>query len=171
MGIVTRKMALRVRKVIAFEPDPWILPALRANVSDLDNVKIEAAAAGLSENVVRLYRHVKFKENPVAYSESSSVIATKNNVTDKEVVEVRQINFINYLENLHVDIGILKVDIEGAEVDLLEALLRRRDLLNRIDYIFAETHERKIPTHIHRVRALRRKAHGIERPYINLYWH
>ena len=50
--------------MIAFEPDPWAYAALQSNVADLDNVKIENAAAGTSEWPVLLYRHARFEENP-----------------------------------------------------------------------------------------------------------
>ena len=86
-------------------------------------------------------------------------------------IEVRQINFISYLENLDEDIGILKIDIEGAEVELLEALFDRPDILKRVHHIFAETHERRILGHESRVNALHERAHRIIKPHINLYWH
>ena len=80
-------------------------------------------------------------------------------------------DFIHYLEDLDEDIGILKIDIEGAEVDLLEILFDRPKILERIHYIFAETHETRISGHEPRVEALREKAQRIERPRINLHWH
>ena len=107
---------------------------------------------------------------PYSNSESSSVIASKRNVVSKGAIEVRQIDFIKYLENLDKDIGILKIDIEGAEVDLLEALFERPDILKRIDRIFMETHETKIPDHKRRVQALRKKAHSMKKPKFNFYW-
>ena len=171
LGVYTRMMASHTRRVIAFEPDPWTLAELRANVADLDNVMIENAAAGTSEKSAYLYRHPGFDDDPVSRSEASSVIAGKNDVTEEGAVEVRQIDFVRYLEDLDDDIGILKIDIEGAEVDLLEALFDRPDLMGRISYIFAETHERRIPDHKPRVKALRARARRLDRPYINLYWH
>ncbi len=75
------------------------------------------------------------------------------------------------MEALDEDIGILKIDIEGAEVDLLEVLFERPDFLTRIDFIFAETHEARIPGHKERVEALRKRARMIEGTRINLYWH
>ena len=170
IGAHTRKMALGTKQVIAFEPDPWAHTALQANVADLDNVRIENAAAGMCEKKVLLYRHARFADNPVLYSESSSVIAGKKNVTEEGAVEVRQIDFIGYLEDLDEDIGVLKMDIEGAEVDLLESLFDRPDILARIDHIFAETHENRIPGHKQRVNALHEKARSIKRPCINLWW-
>ena len=142
----TRKMASSSKQVIAFELDPWSLAALYPNNADLDNVRIENAAAGTSERVVLLYRHAKFGEDPTFYSESSSVIASKRNVSEEKV-------------------------IEGAEVELLEALFDRPGSLERVHHIFAETHENKIPGHESCVSALQKRAHRIKKPHINLYWH
>ena len=171
LGVYTRMMASHARQVIAFEPDPWTLAELRANVADLHNVKIENAAAGTSEKSVYLYRHPNFEEDPVSCSEASSIIASKKDITTEGALEVRQVNIVRYLEDLDADIGILKIDIEGAEVSLLEALFDRPDLMRRISHIFAETHEWLIPAHKPRVRALRARARRMELPFINLYWH
>ena len=171
IGEFTRKMAFGAKQVIAFEPDPWAHAELLANVADLNNVKIENAAAGTCEKMVLLYRHAKFEDDPVRYSESSSVIASKSNVTEDGAVEVRQIDFIGYLEELDEDIGVLKIDIEGAEVDLLESLFDRSDILGRIDHIFVETHETRLLSHKTRVNALRERVQTIKRPRVNLYWH
>lgn len=170
VGVHTKRFASIAKQVIAFEPDPYILALLRANVADLDNVKIVNAAASTSEGVIHLYRHVRFDKNPEFYSRSSSIVSSKNNVKTENAVEVRQVDFIKYLEDLDEDIGILKIDIEGAEVELLEALFNRPDIMKRIDYIFAETHENRIPGHEQRVNALRKLALEIKRPRINLDW-
>ena len=171
IGEVTRKMASGTKRVVAFEPDPWACAALHRNVADLDNVKIENAAAGTSEGTVLLYRRAGFENDPAVNSQSSSVIAEKCNVVEEGAVEVRQIDFIGYLEDLDEHIGLLKVDIEGAEVDLLEALFDRPDILKRINFIFAETHETRIPGHEARVAALRERARPMKQPNVNLYWH
>ena len=170
IGEYTRKMASGTKQVIAFEPDPWAYAKLQTNVADLDNVKIENAAAGTSESTVLLYRHARFDENPALNSQSSSVISGNSNLSEEGAIEIQQVDFIRYLENLNEDIGLLKMDIEGAEVDLLEALFDRPDILNRIDHIFAETHERLILGYKLRVNALRERAKLIKQPYINLYW-
>lgn len=170
IGEYTRKMALGTKQVIAFEPDPWAYAELQANVADLDNVKIENVAAGTSERTVLLYRHARFEENPALNSQSSSVISGNSNLSNEGTFEIQQVDFIRYLENLNENIGLLKMDIEGAEVDLLEALFARPDILKRIDHIFAETHERLILAHEPRVNALRERAKLTKQPYINLYW-
>ena len=171
VGEYTIKMASGAKQVIAFEPDPWAYAALHRNVADLNNVKIENAAAGASDGTVLLYRRAGFDDDPAFNSQSSSIVAGKSNVTQEGAIEVRQIDFIGYLENLDEDIGVLKMDIEGAEVDLLEALFDRPDILKRIDFIFAETHETRIPGHETRVAALRERARLTNQPRVNLYWH
>ena len=171
IGEYTRKMATCTKHVIAFEPDPWAHAALRTNVADLHNVSIVKAAVGTCDKQVLLYRHPQFNENPSLFSESSSVIASKINVVDDTSIAVHQVDFIRYLEELDEDIGVLKIDIEGAELELLEALFDRADLLARIDYIFAETHETRISGHGPRVTELQERAKRIGRPSVNLYWH
>lgn len=171
MGKFTRMMASKARQVIAFEPDPWSLAALRANLADLDNIRIEDAAAGTKEDKVLLYRAAGFEKNPAAHSQASSVVAREGLVAAAGSVEVRQIDFIRYLEDLNEDVGILKIDIEGAEVELLEALFDRPDILRRISFIFAETHERVYANHKQRVAALRERAKRLEQPRVDLDWH
>ena len=169
-GTYTRKMASVAKQVISFEPDPWAHAMLEVNVADLDNVRIENVAADTREGSVLLYRHARFAEDPAVYSISSSIITGKKNVASEGAVEVRQVDFIRYLENLDEEIGVLKIDIEGAEVDLLEVLLDRPDIMERINWIFAETHESRIPAQGSRVKSLRERARGMQRPVINLHW-
>lgn len=171
VGLYTKKMASAAKRVIAFEPDPWAFAQLRAGVAGLENVTIVNAAAGADEKKVLLYRDARFEKDPASYSISSSVIVGKWKITEKNAVEVRQVDFIRYLEDLDDDVGVLKIDIEGAEVDILESLFERPDILARIENIFVETHEKRIPAHKQRIYVLDEKAQNIERPYINLSWH
>ena len=169
-GKYTKQMATEAKKVIAFEPDPWACAALRDNLAGLDNVKIECAAAGTHDGKVLFYRHARVNDDPGRYSQSSSVVSAKTNIAGGAALEVQQIDFIRYLEWLDEDIGILKIDIEGAEVDLLEALFDKPEVLDRIAFMFVETHEKRIAGHAPRVEALRRRAMQIECPRINLNW-
>jgi hypothetical protein len=62
------------------------------------------------------------------------------------------------------------MDIEGAEVDLLEELMKTPDVMDRIHYIFAETHETRIPEHVDRVMRLRQETAQLTQPRVNLFW-
>ena len=171
VGTYTRKMASVAKQVISFEPDPWAHAMLEVNVADLDNVRIENVAAGTREG-----RGSSLPPCPVC-GRSRRLLhlgfhryRARRMSPAKEAVEVRQVDFIRYLENLNEEIGVLKIDIEGAEVDRLEALLDRPDIMERINWIFAETHESRIPAHGSRVELLRERVQGMQRPEINLYW-
>jgi FkbM family methyltransferase len=171
VGAFTRRLAEFSREVIAFEPDPWSLEQLQRNVSQLPNVKIIEAAVGVEDGTAKLFRRGNFDEDPEINSLSSSTVEEKINVSADNFISVPQIDLIRYIEAIQGDIGILKIDIEGAEVEILEKLFLREDLLNRINFIFVETHEKKIPGHMKRVAKLRKMARAMKQPKINLYWH
>ena len=170
VGVYTKKMAVAARQVIAFEPDPCAYSQLVSNVANLNNVRIENAAAGTGEGTVHLYRHSEFESDPVSMSKSSSILSLGKHLNMERAIEVRQIDFIKYLEDLDEDIGVLKIDIEGAEVELLEVMFDRPDILSRIDYVFAETHEWFLADQISRVSALRERSCRMERPIVDLEW-
>ena len=176
VGVYTRKMAQGIggggekpKLVIAFEPDPWTCARLQENVSGLDNVRIEEAAVGTRDGKVLLYRHLLFLQDRVFHSASTSVFSRKK-LDKNSPVEARQVDFLKYLEELKDPVGVLKIDIEGAEIELLEALFDRPELLGRIDYIFAEMHGRFTESLRLRVRRLRKRAKRIRQPRINLKW-
>ncbi len=173
VGEYTRLLAKHAKQVIAFEPDPLLLERLGENLSGLTNVQIENTAVGVVTKEVLLYRHKEFEQDPIKLSQANStqIQMTCPHLDSKNSVKILQIDFLHYLENLQGSIGILKMDIEGAEVELLEALFDRTDLLERIDYIFAETHERLFKESRPRVKKLRERAKLIQRPRINLDWH
>lgn len=170
IGDATRLMASNTKRVIAFEPDPWAFTTLKANVADLGNVVLENTAVGTSNCTIRLFRHPLFDEDPSRYSIATSAFPGKTDVDENVSYQVQQIDFVRHVRDLDEEIGVVKINIEGAEVDLLEAMFDQRDLLGRIRFIFADTHERRIREQYPRVKALRARARELKRPYINLFW-
>ncbi|WP_227287628.1 FkbM family methyltransferase [Boseongicola sp. H5] len=171
VGEYTLRMARNASEVIAFEPDPWTVGVLRNAVAAQPNVAVVEAAAGTRDGTIRFFRHMDFETDRVSKSQSGTIYAEKDNVDKTVAIDVVAVDFLAYLRALNRDVGVLKMDIEGAEVDLLEQLLNAPDVLGRIRYIFAETHEDKIPGHRPRVDALRRRAADLASPVINLNWH
>lgn len=163
-------LAATASKVFAFEPDPWTVEKLRENVSGYDNVEIIAAAAGAEAGKAQLFRHVDYADNPETMSQSSSVVSGFQHIDSQgEHFEVDVVNILAFIEDNDLSVGILKIDIEGAELPLLEALFES-PVLSRIDYIFCETHEQHLVELRPRFAALRKKAKRIKRPIINLDW-
>lgn len=169
LGTHARRMAAVAARVYAFEPDPWTAARLRENLSDLENVEVIEAAAGTKDGTIQLYRAPGFDDDPAAQSLSSSVMAGKQNIDTAQPIDVRVIDFAAFLRDLNRDIAVLKIDIEGAEVPLLEHLLDD-PVLARIGHIFVETHESRVPDLAPRSEALRRRARKIAHPVINMDW-
>lgn len=169
IGTHTRRLAAHCGRVIAFEPDPWTAARLRENTADLGNVDVIEAAAGTEEGGVTLYRALAYADDPEKYSESTSVFAEKSNVDPGNRIDVKQIDFPAFLASLDTPVGVLKIDIEGAEVPLLETLFDH-PACDRVGWIFCETHETRLPDLAERTRALRLRARGMSRPVVNLDW-
>ncbi|MBM7068754.1 FkbM family methyltransferase [Actibacterium sp. 188UL27-1] len=169
LGVMTCKMAAVAETVYAFEPDPWTVAQLRDAVRDLPNVEVIEAAAGTEAGMLPLYRSAKFDHDPEKGSLSATLIAEKTNVTETPAAEVQQVDFPAFIRDLDRDVAIIKIDIEGGEVALLEALLED-PVLTRIGHIFVETHETRVPALAARSITLRRRVRGMTRPRICMDW-
>jgi FkbM family methyltransferase len=169
LGDFTVQMADHAARVYAFEPDPWTAQRLRDRVSDLGGVEVIEAAAGAEDGTIRLYRSPDFARDPDLASQSASVMSAKRNVDVGSAIEVRQVDFPRWLEALEADVAVIKIDIEGAEVALLERLFDS-PALSRVGHLFVETHESRIPELAARTEALRARATGMTRPVVNMDW-
>lgn len=157
VGRFTRMMAAKGATLHAFEPDPYAFSRLCESTAHLPSVIRHNQAVGVGKGTVKLFRSPSFDEAPEEASISSSVFADKVNVDEEKYVEVEQIDFASFLRNLERPVRLLKVDIEGAEVPLLEHLIEN-GLLEKADFTFVETHETRIPALAERTAELRKTA-------------
>lgn len=169
VGSVTVRLASRAGKIFAFEPDPWAVERLREATRDLSNVTVIEAAVGDRDGSITLHRALDFDEHPEASSVATTVMCGQHGPVGR-THEARLVDLSRFFESLGTRIAILKMDIEGAEVSVLERLLERSDL-DRIDHIFVETHELLFPELLARTEALRERVAGIRSPFINMDWH
>ena len=169
-GVYTELLAQHCDFVHAFEPEPNVVKKLKKTLADYKNVQIHEVAACTKDCKIKLFHRNEFNKHTLEGCQGSSTFSQKNNVNPEDYIFAQGINFLEFLENLDCEVGIIKMDIEGGEVDLLELMLERDDLLEKIDFIFVETHEKKIPNQLKRVRSLRAKVLKLKRPRINLYW-
>ncbi|WP_415921338.1 FkbM family methyltransferase [Tateyamaria sp. SN6-1] len=171
VGDITRQMAATGADVICFEPDPAAFAALEANTATLSNVTLHPKAASTSDTRMMLRRSTNWEdEDALSHTVASSIARVDKDMSDAQGVMVDVVDLPAFLHALDRDIRILKMDIEGAEWDLLQALLDH-PVLARIDCIFVETHERYDPVRcIPLFERLQDRAEAMARPYINLYW-
>ena len=175
VGDVTAQLATSGAHVHAFDPDPYCIETLQKRFADTPNVTIHAAALGTSEGIIQLMRAVNFDENPKGASVKSTVLDGGRMIDEDKghAIDVRLMDFPAFLNTLlaeHGEIAFVKMDIEGAELDLLEAM-EEQQLFEKIRLTVAETHENKFKELRPRFRALRERmseAYPITR--VNLDW-
>ncbi len=169
-GVFTQRFADTGADVIAFEPDPHAFALLTARVGARPNVRLIPAAAGARADMLKLYRRTDFDASPDARTTSSSLFADKHKMDEGKAVQVEVMDFPAFLADLNRDVALLKIDIEGAEVPLMEALLTS-PALSRVNRMFIESHERVVRSLAGRTRALKARTRGMTRPVINWDWH
>ena len=140
VGKFTKIFLKKEFKVHAFEADPIAINELKKNCGDDENLKLFEVAVGIKNESKKLYRYRKFDPANPETTIGSSVLSFRRG-KDKPFVEIKCIDFIDYLKNIENKIALLKMDIEGAEVEILEKIIDEK-LYKKIGKIYAETHER-----------------------------
>ena len=172
-GDVTDRMAAVGAIVHAFEPDPVNLLHLQARFAGAANVHIHHAGLGAKAGTGRLSRMAGWQDDPKRALAKSTLMEGHPQMAGAEIVEVTVIDLPAFLRDLiarHGEIALVKLDIEGAELAILEAMLAER-LFDRIRLTLVETHERLFPALQPRYAALREAlAEGWPATRVNLDW-
>lgn len=174
VGDVSARLLASGADVIAFDPDPWAHARLAERFSGNPAYTLHNSAVGCAEGEVTLMRAANFEGNEGNASQKSTIVAGARNLGEAgERVTVRQIDFVTFLRDLiraRGPVSLVKIDIEGAELDLLDAL-HRADLLSGVRCMVVETHEHKFPDLRPRYEALRAMIAARYAPgHINLDW-
>ena len=98
-------------------------------------------AVGTRNSNGKLYLDKKYLEDELFYSEHNSLVKEKDNVGEK-YIEVEVVDIAEWLNDFE-KIKFAKIDVEGFEVELISHLIDT-NAINKIDYIFVETHEKRI---------------------------
>lgn len=172
MGVVTAQLAATGAEVLAFEPDPSAFATLTERFGDMPNVRLVNAAVGAASGTVRLMRSQNYEANPVGASVKSTILDGGRGIDAENSVEVELVDFPALLRERAAQGGIafVKMDIEGAELDILEAM-DRDGLFAHVRCLVAETHERKFRALRPRYRTLRAAvAERYVPTHVNLDW-
>jgi FkbM family methyltransferase len=167
-GVATRQLAANGATVYAFEPDPHGFAGLVPMFEGAPNVHLRNQAVGIEAGRIELYRTARFADDPDRHVTASSVFASNSFVSSNSIA-VEQIDLVEFIASLPQRVAVLKMDIEGAEVPLLERLLDS-GLIHRIGYLFAETHGHIIPELAERTNALRGRIATEGLRHVTLDW-
>jgi FkbM family methyltransferase len=172
-GDVTAELAATGAIVHAFEPDPYNIRKLQDRFAGAANVHLHSAAVGVGSGSIRLMRAANWDANPDLASVKSTIVTGGVNIAEAEGIDVDLIDFPAFLRGLieaHGRVAFVKMDIEGAELDLLERMLAER-LFDQVQLTVAETHEHKFRELRPRFAALRTDVAAAYPPSrVNLDW-
>ncbi|TMI95105.1 MAG: FkbM family methyltransferase [Bacteroidetes bacterium] len=142
-GDITKKFADTGATVHAFEPDPLAYEFLKKRFEKNPGVILHRQGVWDKQAEIVLYKHKDQERDEMAYTVGSSIINTKINV-DKEKYEIIEvIDLSDFIRNLDRKIDLIKLDVEGAEIAILQKILRD-DTYHLFDRMYVETHETKI---------------------------
>lgn len=169
-GNISRRIAQTGATVHAYEPDPLTFKKLRENLKEFDNIHFHNSACGDTDGKMTFYQQIdRFEGNHSLISEGASIYKQGRHIDASTEQTVPICDFTRIIKETDAEIALVKIDIEGAEVPLLEKLFDE-GLHNRIKHIFVETHERGFPHLFDRYMALRKRIKKNQIKHINLDW-
>jgi len=142
IGMVSECLAKKGAKVISFEPNSKAYNELTKVAKKYNNIDAKNVAVGIKNRLVNLYMHKQSKLSTEDLTQASSLLHEKPNISTGIFEEVQEIDFAEYLKSLQRKVELIKIDIEGYEIQLINHLLDN-DSLDNVKKIYLETHEKK----------------------------
>ena len=143
-GEIAALFAKTKAEVYAFEPDPIAYSLLSKRFEGVAKVHCLQKAVWIEPDQLDLYLHTSQDGKNADFTVSSSLIKEKKNVSDQHNISIEAIDLIDFIDKLGKKVSILKMDVEGAEIKILERIITEK-AYHRIGLILVETHETKIP--------------------------
>jgi FkbM family methyltransferase len=135
LAVIMARLVGPSGRVVAFEPVPGTFEALRANVrlNELHNVALECTAVGESDGIISLYCD---GNQELSWTPSVAAYSVTGNCPTKISVPVLSLDC--YLAKTALRPNLVKIDVEGAELAVLQGA--RRMLLECRPVLLIEIH-------------------------------
>ena len=170
VGDVTAVFREKGLRVHAFEPNPLAFAHLKDRFADDDMVNCHQAAISDKDGTAQFYPHEDLSEERLHTANGSSLLEFKSNVLKDQAMDVAVIDLARFIDDLDSEVEVLKIDIEGAEIETVNRLLDTGSY-RKAKRVLVETHERKIEELREPTEALRRRIEEMGIENICLDWH
>lgn len=172
-GVFTERIAATGAQVHAFEPDRGNFSVLSDRVAHLQSrglVNINLYNAGVAGHAgdATLFRPKQYIANTNTGTQGCTILSEVSALDYKAGDTVRIIDFAQFLRDLPKPAKLVKLDIEGAEWEVLKAVEERA--LDRFEYMFVETHEWFLQEYQQVTAEMKARYAVQQKPYINLFW-
>lgn len=169
IGLFTMEMASSGATVYSFEPNYQAYMELVRQTKGLPNVVCFNKAVSDKSGNVKLFLHENADDDPIKWSTGSSMLAYKGNINEKKFNIVESVDLAAFIIELENPVALLKIDVEGAEIAILNRLIDEKIHL-RVKDIFVEVHDHKISELVEQTNKLRSRLRDEGIANINLDW-
>ena len=142
-GRITSLLSITGATIYSFEPDPVAFKILNARCRHKKNITCFNKGVWHKNSIIKLFRHNEMREE-ADFTVSSSIVVEKKNVGNQSALEIEVIDFVEFIQSLNKKIDLIKMDIEGAEPEILKKIIET-NCYTLFKKMYVETHETKIP--------------------------
>ena len=147
VGHITKLFASTGATVISFEPDPVAFKELSKRCGYTKNVTLIQKGVWNQNSTIQLYTHKESAGDEASFTVGSSIVAEKINVDPSKAQSIEVIDLVAFMQQQKRKIDLVKLDVEGAEIDILKKILATGSH-TLFDRMYVETHETKIRSQI-----------------------
>lgn len=122
----------------AFEPHPYLFEELASKYRGEDRIRLLNVAVWDRNTRMDLFVQ-RVRGSSAVNLEGTTIFGDRIDAKVDAKCSVEVIDLIEFVQALDRRVKILKIDIEGAEFEIIEKLLDT-GIYRKIDYIFCETH-------------------------------
>ncbi|KRQ94731.1 hypothetical protein CQ12_04165 [Bradyrhizobium jicamae] len=154
VGDMTSRFARTGASVFAFEPNPLCYSILRKRFAMTPNVQCFNEGVMDRECVLSL----SYPEASSEWDALDATVASSFNVdgTVQATNDVRCISLSDFIFSLRRPVKLVKMDIEGSEIQVLNSLLDSK-AIDLVELMVVETHEKQQPELLAATNALRQR--------------